>query len=86
MSDNWKENTWYLVDVSFNKSNPIHRALLFTGFIDSYGNPAGYNKLVGHSYDKDYKISDVYYIKPIRVVVEQPELECSSFKLPEEEL
>tara|TARA_R110002153_G_scaffold26421_5_gene82932 strand:+ start:12763 stop:13209 length:447 start_codon:yes stop_codon:yes gene_type:complete len=28
----WKPNTLYIVDVSYANTNPIHRALLFTGY------------------------------------------------------
>jgi len=29
----WKSCTWYLVDVSYRKGNPIHRSLFYSGFV-----------------------------------------------------
>jgi hypothetical protein len=42
----WKASTWYVVHVSYRSTNPIHEALLYTGFLDSDGNPGAYSALI----------------------------------------
>jgi len=79
----WKKNTWYLVDVSYRKTNPIHRALFFTGFLNSDGKPGGYNMIISHSYgEKPFGYKEAYYLKVIREIVSSKELQ-SSLELPE---
>jgi len=41
----WKSQTWYLVNVSFFKGNPIHRSLFFSGYLTN-GVPGSYNCFV----------------------------------------
>lgn len=72
--DDWESQTWYIVDVAFNKNNPIHRSLFYSGFlngIDPQGNacnsPGGYNKVVAGSYN-GIPIHDVYYMKIVKKI------------------
>jgi hypothetical protein len=60
--DGWQENAYYIADVSMNRSNPIFRALMFTGFLHD-GVPAGYSHVLGPSHDK-ILIRDLHYLKP----------------------
>ena len=40
----WKEETYYVVEVSFRNTNPKHRAILYTGFLnESNGMPENYS-------------------------------------------
>lgn len=80
----WKTNTWYLIDVSFGKTNPIHRAVLYTGFVREDGEPGGYNIVVNPSYDQMFKYSELYYVKPVRLIVEEDEFCNASYDLPKE--
>jgi hypothetical protein len=75
----WKACSWYLVDVSYNDGNPIHRQLFYTGFLN--GNekgtkPGGYNFITAQG-DSDYghKINDIYYMRAIRLLVNEKEFE-----------
>ena len=77
----WKSETWYLVDVSYRKTNPIHRALFFTGFLNIDGKPGGYNMIISHSYQNHFGYSDIYYLKVIREIVSSGEIR-GSFELP----
>lgn len=77
----WKAETWYLVDVSYRKTNPIHRALFYTGFLNSDEKPGGYNMIVSHSYAKLFSYRDVYYLKVIREIVSSEEIQ-GTFELP----
>lgn len=62
----WKQNTWYIVDISCRPGNPIHESLFYTGFLDN-GKPSGYNGLVpanGPDFeDKPLTINQVVYCK-----------------------
>lgn len=63
-SGGWKENTYYIVDVAFSANNPIHRKIFYTGFLNSAGNPCGYNKF-GFCEDK-LELKDAYFVRVIR--------------------
>lgn len=48
----WKERTYYVVRVAWNKGNPIHKAVFFTGFLNGPdGGPGGYSKVWSGSYE-----------------------------------
>ena len=66
----WEENTWYLVEVAFDKYNVIHRSLFYTGFLNGMPHrkfPGNYNMLVNPTYDYNYKIDDIYYMRVIKI-------------------
>lgn len=61
----WKDDTYYIVDVSFSKNNPVHRLIFFSGFLNK-GIPCGYNQF---GFTEDFKnYSDVYYMRVIREI------------------
>lgn len=64
----WEPNTYYAVDVAFRSSNPVHRAIFYSGFLnDGKGGPGGYNGVFSHSYEEQqYPIHRTYYLKVIR--------------------
>jgi len=41
----WEARTWYLVDVSVKYGNPVHKSLLYTGFL-SKGRPGSYSGII----------------------------------------
>ncbi|WP_417585399.1 hypothetical protein [Pelagibacterium sp.] len=67
----WEESSWYQVEVAFRQGNPVHKALLYTGFLNGIrsdrkkGSPGGYHILVNPSWDRNCFISDLHYLKPI---------------------
>lgn len=66
----WINNTWYLVLKSHGASNPKHHGLLYTGFLDKYGNPGSYSGVFSLNYvpnkgDDISNVSDMYFIHPI---------------------
>ncbi len=79
----WKRLSWYLVEVSFNKHNPVHHRIFYTGFLDYKGYPQGYNTFATD--EARLEICNVYYMKAIRLLVGEKELdkECSRW-LPDE--
>lgn len=71
----WEERCYYLVDVSYGPSNPIHRAIFFTGFLDD-GEPGGYSNLWGsYDYPIPFNSVEVYYLKPIRLLTDVGEMD-----------
>jgi hypothetical protein len=80
----WKEQCYYLVDVSYSSGNPVHRAIFFTGFLHSDGNPGGYSNLWG-SYDAPvfYSPFAVYYMKALRQLTELGEMCPGHIVLPD---
>ena len=65
----WKPHTVYLVDVSWRSSNPIHRALLHTGFINDNGTFGGYCEVWCNSYDLAHFACEAFYLKVILELV-----------------
>lgn len=65
----WQKETYYIVDVSYFSTNPIHRALFYTGFLDGKDNhPGGYNFIINHAYDKQFSYKEVFYLKAIQAL------------------
>lgn len=63
----WKEQTYYVVEVTFKPSNPPHRAILYTGFWDKVRNrPGGYSNLFQGAYEGGTAYpSEIHTVKPI---------------------
>lgn len=59
----WKEHTFYIVEVAFSNNNPVHRHILYTGFLSENGTPSGYNKLITSSDNSVF--SDAVYLHPV---------------------
>ena len=68
----WKELTYYVVDISVNKNNPVHRAIMYVGFLGKQ-NPlaGGYTGLMRTSGADCYPVNTLYFI---RAVCEIPEM------------
>jgi hypothetical protein len=81
--DGWQPNTVYLVEVAMHESNPIHRALFYSGFLNGKGEdgewPGGYNNVISPvSPQEPVQISKVRYLKVIEVLADDKD-----FKLRE---
>lgn len=66
---NLKPRCWYQVQVSFGPGNPIHHALLYTGFLNGKNNePGGYHMLVNHAWDDNhtYRVNEVHYLEVLK--------------------
>lgn len=67
----WKPSTWYLIKKSHGASNPVHHGLLYTGFLDSNGDPAGYSGVINincapsSSSEDFFEVRDLYFIHPV---------------------
>ncbi len=75
----WKESTWYIAEVSFAIGNPIHKSLLYSGFLTGKDKePGGYSALVAYTtpYDGTSHLSDATYIKVLReLIIDETEIE-----------
>lgn len=58
----WQEHSIYIVEVAWNPNNPIHKAILHTGFIKD-GNFGGYCEVWCNNYEYGYHASDAYILK-----------------------
>lgn len=69
--EGWAECSYYVVEVAFSKSNPIHRAIFYSGFLrrDPYQGkdvPGNYNILFNPSYDRTYAIGETYFCRVVK--------------------
>jgi hypothetical protein len=74
----WKEHTLYLVDVSMNAGNPMHKALFYSGFLQD-GWPCGYNGITSMIPSNDEgprEIHSVYYMKVIKELYTHDATQC----------
>lgn len=60
----WEDSTYYKVGCSFDSHNPIHMAILYTGFLDK-GNPGSYSKVWNPIWGQVEHVKDIYFIKAI---------------------
>lgn len=82
----WKEQTVYLVEVSWSETNPIHRALYYSGFLNGEpeGTPGGYNGVMYPNAPEESPPSMwrgmryLHYLKVIRVVATADDLKHPS--------
>lgn len=75
--DGWEGRTWYLANVSFNKNNPIHICLFYSGFLNDKGNfPGAYNAIVslnGHD-DEQYTLTHAYFLEAFKKLFSNDEV------------
>ena len=70
--EGWKNHTYYLVEVSFSQSNPVHLAILGVGFVGinaPKGVPGNYSEIWCNAYSRPYKFREAHYIKAIKELV-----------------
>lgn len=63
--EGWEPESWYQVEVSFNRNNPVHRALLFTGFLHD-GHPGNYHYLTSSGWEEISKLDELHYLSPLK--------------------
>lgn len=69
----FKQCTFYLVHVAFRPNNPIHSAILYSGFVSPNGKLGTYSYLTAPGYEIPYYDADIYYLHVIRVLVTEEE-------------
>lgn len=71
-TEGWKEHTYYLVEVSYSPSNPVHLAILAVGFLginSPEGVPGNYSEIWTNTYDHAYPFREAHYLKVIKELV-----------------
>ena len=61
----WKNNTYYIVDVQFSQTNPIHRKIFYSGYITNEI-PGAYNFFA--SSENPLKYTDTFYLEVIKEI------------------
>ncbi len=69
----WQEDTYYVVLVAHNKNNPIHRSILYLGFLNGSKGPlsGGYTCLM--SREGVFLTSPLHYVEVISVIEDMKE-------------
>lgn len=67
-TEGWKEHTYYLVEVSYRPSNPVHLAIFAVGFLRE-GVPGNYSEVWTNTYDSSEPFSKVHYLKVLKELV-----------------
>lgn len=61
----WKERAYYVVLVSFREGNPEHKAILYTGFLNS-GEPGSYSGVFNPTYEPEFlSVQEIHSMKVI---------------------
>jgi len=63
--DGWKASTYYVVEVAYKSSNPIHRSILYTGFLNKDGTPGSYSAIFNGTSVHNQRYENVYYLRYI---------------------
>jgi hypothetical protein len=63
----WEAHTWYVVDVEVFATNPRHRALFFSGFLQG-GQPGSYNGVQALNFAGGEDAIPLHRVKYLRVV------------------
>jgi hypothetical protein len=71
----WKEKTYYVVEVSFHKGNPIHRSILYVGFSTQGCSPlnGSYTTILNATYEGPAQVHNVHYLKVLSEIKELSE-------------
>jgi len=68
----WKPHAFYHVECSVAWNNPIHSAVLYTGFLNGvHGQPGGYANIVSH--DEHTPFHQLVYLRVIRLLIDNVE-------------
>lgn len=68
LNHGWKEGALYLVDVSYNRSNPVHKAFFHVGFVNDDGTPGNYSEIWMNGYDHAEPFGAAFYLRALKVL------------------
>ncbi len=60
----WKPRTYYVIDVCYHAGNPIHRAIMYSSFLEE-GNLTRRAEIFNGTYEGLNRVTDAYYVKGI---------------------
>ena len=68
----WQERTHYVVDVQWNSANPVHRAILYTGFMNGpFATPGGYSCVYNPTYEPPHQpVGELYSVRFVSEIEE----------------
>jgi len=67
-AEGWQPFSIYLVEVSWSEGNPIHEAILHTGFLEK-GTPQGPHSQVWlNKYDAPHSFGAAYYLRVVKTL------------------
>ena len=87
--EGWKERTFYLVDVSWNDNNPVHRAIFYSGLLNGEdGEPGAYNVVWSPYYEgtvvsPGQGIAHVRFLHVVEEVITSRMFENRDARLPD---
>ena len=64
----WKERAYYVVEVCFNKDNPTHKAILYTGFLNRENKSlGGYSGIFNPTYEPEFQkqLQDIHFMRVV---------------------
>ncbi len=78
--EGWEKETWYLVEISFKDTNPVHQSLFYSGYLNGgdydfktneFLNlfPGSYNMIINPSYEYAADLKDVYFLRVIKKLI-----------------
>jgi hypothetical protein len=62
----FEEHTLYMVEVSYNRGNPVHSCLLWVGFLDEGNRPGSYSKLINPISGEVRTTRQPYYMEVVK--------------------
>lgn len=81
--EGWKRLTYYVVELAFSEHNPIHEAIINTGFLDDEGNIQNI-KIFNDTYDRVMNLEDVVFLRASNIIDIQES--SNSMKLPTQDI
>ena len=65
----WEERSYYVVEVSGGKGNPIFLGILYTGFLSKDGRPQGYSGIFNPTMEPEFlPLHHFQYIKAVNKI------------------
>lgn len=63
----WKPQTVYWVLVAFNKNNPIHYAIFYSGFLNGKDKaPGGYNSIFAPTHNYVHHLGNLHFLEVVK--------------------
>jgi hypothetical protein len=64
----WKAHTYYVVQVAYTPTNPVHTAILGVGFLQDNGSPGNYSEIWCTSYEFPQPFKSAWYLEVVKVI------------------
>ena len=66
----WIDRAFYVVEVAFSETNPVHRQIFYTGIVDQENEykPGKYNEIWCATCEDPVTYDDVFYMRPVHFI------------------